>query len=147
MDIVIPGNGKYFRNQFSVISMAHIRETGSQLVIIAADKRVVLHQVYMILDDHEVTDFERWVYPAAGIGYDQEMDPEKFHHTYGKCDLLHGITFIIMKTPLHGNNVFSAHFPEDKLPVVAVDCGNREIWNRGIGNGVKNFNLIDKAAQ
>ena len=46
------------------------------------------------------------IHPTAGIGNNKKLNPEKFHHAHRKCHFLHGITFVEMKSALHGNYTF-----------------------------------------
>lgn len=80
-------------------------------------------------DHHQVTDFKSFVCTTAGVGYKQCFDTQLTHYTYRESHFLHGITFIIMKTPLHCHDVFVAQLAENQFTAMTFDSRHREVRN------------------
>ena len=75
------------------------------------------------------------------------MHPKKLHHPHREGDLLHGVAFVIMKTPLHRHYRAAGDLPENQLPGVIFHRGNGEMGNIFIGNNRFLLNLIHQFTQ
>ena len=117
-----------FTNQFLIICFAHIREAWPIRNILAT-KRMFGEVVDMIGDNHQVADFKSFVCTTAGVGYKQCFDAQLTHYTYRESHFLHGITFIIMETPLHCHDVFVAQLAENQFTAMTFDSRYREVRN------------------
>ena len=98
-------------------------------------------EVDVVGDDHQVSDTERGVYSSGGIGDEQLLDADFMEHPYREGDFLHGIAFVIVEAPLHGDDVFVAEFAEQQVAFVALYRGYGEIRNGGIRDDV--FTAMD----
>ena len=117
-----------FTNQFLIICFAHIREAWTIRNILAT-KRMFGEVVDMIGDNHQVADFKSFVCTTAGVGNKQRFDAQLTHYTYRESHFLHGITFIIMETPLHCHDVFVAQLAENQFTAMTFDSRYREVRN------------------
>ncbi len=120
-------------DKLTVISTGHIRETSTEQFIIRTYQRI-RHHIYMITDNHQVTNFESVIYSTGSIRHQKILYTQQFHHTNGKCHLLHGIPFIIMKTTLHSQNLLTSQFAANKITFMTGSCRMHKMRNLCIRN-------------
>ena len=124
---------RFYRSlQSDVIHMSHIRETGSQLLDVGADQRVVARKVDVIGDKHQVARVEVRVDAAAGVGHNDFLYAQLFEHVDRKAELTHGQSLIVVKASLHGNDGPAVQRAEHEPRGVAADIRLREAGDVGI---------------
>ena len=61
------------------------------------------------------------IYRAGSIGQDGGLNSHLPQHSHGIHNVLHGVPFVEMHTPLHGCDGNFIHFPDHKPPGVSFD--------------------------
>ena len=119
-------------DQFPVVSLMHIGETGTCGEVLAS-QRVLREEVDMVGDDHQVAHMEIFVHAACGIRYEEGLDAQFVHHADREGHLFHRVAFVIVEAPFHGEDIDTSEFSEDEFAAMAFYGGNREVGNLGIG--------------
>ena len=74
------------------------------------------------------------IYRSRSIADEQGLDSQCGEDTHGIGDLLHGISFVVMETALHGQYRLSAKESDDEVAFVPYSGGGHEMRYLGIGN-------------
>ena len=121
--------------QFAVVRFVHVGEAGACGEVLSA-QRMLRKEVDMVGYDHEIANLEGRVHAAGSVAYKQRVDAQLIHNAYGKGYLLHGISLVIVETPLHSHHVLASKLAEYELAGMAFDCGNGEVGDFGIRESV-----------
>ena len=103
----------------------------------------------MITDDHEVADTEGLVDPPSSIRYEEVLDAEELHDTYGEGHLLHGVPFVVVEATLHTEYRYARERPCDEVPFMTDSGRVREVRDLAIGDDsgmLKHFTEITQSA-
>jgi hypothetical protein len=90
----------------------------------------------MIGNDHEVAGMEGGIDSSGGVGNKEIFYARNLHYPNGKGDLLHGISLVEVKTPLHGDYGFAAKVSGYEIATVTVSGGFHKVRNISIWNGL-----------
>lgn len=110
------GNRLDVLDKLTVVGAGHIREAGPEGLIVRTDQRVRQH-IDMVADDHQIAYMKRLIDASRRIRNEQILHTEQLHHTHGKSDLLHRVSFVIMETSLHGHHRPPPSIPKIKQPL------------------------------
>ena len=133
-DVVSFGNGFGFGDKFLVVGLAHIRETDAKFLVIFTMKRMFRKNINMIGNNHQITNFEIGIHTTRSIRNHQIFDSQCFHYAHRKRNLLHVISFIEVKSSLHGQYIYLAEFAENEFSAVSFHrryrkIGDGFVWN------------------
>ena len=106
-------------DQVAIVRAAHVGEARAERIFVDADQRIAVHQVDVIFHDHHVAAAVVRIQSAAGVGDDQQIDAQGFHHAHRQRDLPGGIAFVEMKAALHGNHGQTGQRAAHQLAFVA----------------------------
>ena len=101
----------------------------------------------MIGDEHEIPHAEIPVYPAGGVGQNQRPAVQRLEHPHRTDDGGHLVALIIMKPPLHTENVLPGQTSGHKLPGVPRRGGERKARDLGIGDHHRVPDALRQSAQ
>ena len=68
-----------------------------------------------------------WMDGSGSIRYDQYFYSQPLHDPDGKCNLLHGIPFVIMYSPLHRHDRLTFQISNHKLTSMTQYSGDRPV--------------------
>ena len=119
-------------NKLQVVRLMHVGEARSGGEVLAA-QRVLGEEVDVVGDNHQLANLELGVHAAGGIADEERLDAQLIHHANGERHLLHRVALVEVETTLHGHDVLAAQTSEDELAGVALDGGDGEVGNLGIG--------------
>ena len=132
-DLLFAGNLRSELDQFLVVGLMHIRETGTGGEILTA-QRMLWEEVDVVGDDHQVAYVETFVHASGGVGYEQSLYAQLIHHTDREGHFFHGVAFIEMEASLHGENVDVAELAEDQFTAMSLHRRYGEVGYFGIRN-------------
>src|SRR5439155_4436344 len=92
------------------------------------------HQVDVVVDDHDVTEFVLRIHPAGRVGHDERVGSERFHHADRKRDLLQGVAFVEMEAAFHRHDRHAAQHTANQLPGVRLNGRCGEVRNVTVAN-------------
>ncbi len=87
------------------------------------------------------------VYRPGSVGHDQVSDPQALHHPDRKGYLIHGVAFVIMRSPLHHQDAFPLQRSNDQPALMPDHRGNRPIRDLMVGYDIRRLNCICQTAQ
>ena len=96
----------------------------------------------MILNQHHITNVKALVDPARGVGHDERLDPQQFHHAHWQGHLCQTVAFVKVKAPLHRADRDTLDLANHQPPGMALHGADREIGNFRIGQYISLFDLI-----
>ena len=64
----------------------------------------------MVVDDHDVAARKIRIQSAGGVRDDEQFDAKRVHHADGKRRPLGRVSFVAVKSALHGNDRHAAEF-------------------------------------
>ena len=118
-------------DQQGIIGLMHIRETRTCGEVLTT-KRMLWEEVDMVGDHHQVADIEFRVHTTCGIRYEEGLDAQFVHHTYGEGDLLHRVALIEVEASLHGKDVHTAQLAEDQFAAMSFNSRDGEVGDVSI---------------
>ena len=93
-------------------------------------------KVDVVGDNHQVSCPVGSIHAPCGIG-DNELPYTGFvQYSYRESDFLHGIPFVEMETPLHGDDVFTVEPSDEQVAFVSFNGGHGEMRYLGVGDDV-----------
>ena len=120
---------------------------GPRLSSFTPIKRVVAHQVDVVVDHHDVAQRVERIDAAAGVGNHQQLGPQGPHHADGKGDLPLRVALVGVKSALHGHHRHALQQAADELARVADRRGPREVRDGGVVERRLGLDLAGHAAQ
>ena len=90
----------------------------------------------MIRDYHQIAYLEFRIHTTRCIGNKESLDAKLIHYTYGEGGLFHGIAFIEMESALHGHDIHSPKFSENKFSTMPFYCRNGKVWYIAISENI-----------
>src|SRR5581483_5650570 len=87
----------------------------TERVVVRAAKRVVGHEVDVVVDDHEVARAERGVQASAGVREDDRVDPPRLEHAHREGDLPHVVALVVVQASLHDRHGLARERADDEL--------------------------------
>ena len=81
----------------------------------------------MIGDNHKVANLKIRIHTAGSIRYEQGLNAQLVHHTYGEGDILHRVSLVEVETALHGHDVHTAQLAKDEFTAVAFHRRDGEV--------------------
>ena len=126
VDVFLLGNLVSQITQLLVVSLVHVRESGTGREVLAP-QRMLWEEVDMVVDNHQVTDFEVRIHTSRCIAYEEGLDAQFVHHALREGNLLHVISFIVMESAFHCHDVLAAQLTEDEFAGMAFYGRNREV--------------------
>ncbi len=121
-------------DEVAVVGLAHVGEARAEGIVVDADERVGVHEVYVIVHDHDVAAFVERIQSAGCVRDDKQVDAEGFHHADGQGDLPGGVAFVEMEAALHGDDGQAGESAANELAFVADGSGDGEVRNIFVGN-------------
>src|SRR6056297_907891 len=97
------------------IWFTHIRKSWTELLVIGPHKRVIAYHIDVVPDEHNITGTVIRIHAAARITHKKRIGTVGFEHPQRKHNLLHVVAFIVVKTPLHGYNLFATERTEKQF--------------------------------
>ena len=131
---LVAGDGEGGIDEVRRVGGRHVGKPGPEPVVVDPDERVVVHQVDVVVDHHQVARAELWVQAAAGVGDDQEVGSQPLHHPDGKRDLGERIALVGVHPPLHHDHRHAVEQAADELAGVAVGGRAGEVGDRVVGD-------------
>ena len=110
------------------IWFAHIRKTRSKFVVILSAKWIFWEKVYVVGNNHQVSNAEVRIHSASCIRHKQGLYAQFAHHSHREGDCLHIIAFVVVETSLHRHDILVAELTEDEFTAVTFNCRYREVW-------------------
>lgn len=126
--------------QTVVIGFVHVGEAGALRVVLAV-QGMLGEEVDVVVDDHQIADFEVWIHAAGCIRDKQRLDAQFAHYALWECHLLHVISFIVMESSLHRHDIFPAKFAEYQPSGVAFNGREGKVGNFCVGERIGISNL------
>ena len=134
--------------QLSVIRLAHVGESGTELIFVEPDEWASgHHHVEVVGDEHEFAGVEVWVGSAGGVGDDHAGTAETMQNADGECDAFEVSAFIIVDASLHDDEVFAVELAEDQVSGMSMHAGGWESFDFAVGDDHGIFQGIDKRAE
>ena len=126
VDVFLLGNLVSQITQLLVVSFVHVWEsrTGREVL---APQWMLWEEVDVVIDDHQVTDFEVRIHTSRCIADEEGLDAQFMHDALWKGNLLHVISFIVMESAFHCHDVLAAQLTEDEFAGMAFYGRNREV--------------------
>ena len=140
------GDGVCQIDEFAVVCFAHVGEPGPHGDV-GTMEGILGHEVDMVGDNHHVAYAETGVCATGCIADKECLDAQQAHDTDGEGHLCHGIAFVIVEAPVHGDDFLSSQLAEDELALVALHGRYREVGYLAVGDGRVNLDFIGQMAQ
>ena len=135
-----------FLDELKVVGPRHVRKSWTEIVEILPDERI-WKEVNVVADDHEVTDLEPVVHSSSRIGNEKILYSKHFHYADRESDKFHRVAFIVVETPLHGNDELSSEFSRNEISLV-TDCRrHRKSRNFPVRDDNRVLNLVGKLSK
>lgn len=75
----------------------------------------------MIGDNRDIALSVELVHAAHGVGHYEGLGPQKLHDAGGEGDILHGVAFVKMHAPVHGDHFLARELPYNQLARMTED--------------------------
>ena len=125
-DVLLLGNLVGKITQLLVVSLVHVRESGTGREVLAP-QRMLWEEVDVVIDNHQVADFEVRIHTSRCIAYEEGLDAQFMHHALREGNLLHIISFIVMESAFHCHDILAAQLAEDEFAGMTFYGRNREV--------------------
>ena len=131
-DILLLGNLGSQIDELVVVGLVHVWETGTCREVLTT-QRMLREEVDMVGDNHQVANLEGGIHTTSGIRDKERLNAQLVHHTNGEGDFLHVIALVVVKTALHGHDVYTTELAKDEGTSMSFYGRNGEIGYLTIG--------------
>ena len=100
--------------QIRRVAVAHVREPGTEAIVVGPDQRVAPHEIDVIVDDHQRALCERGVDAARGVGQNETLHAESSHHARGEHDGCEIVAFVEMHATRERGDPPARHRADDE---------------------------------
>ena len=132
-DVLLLGNLGRQIDELVVVCLVHVWETRTCGEVLAT-QRMLWEEIDMIGNHHEVTNLEGRIHTASGIANEERLDAQFVHDTDREGNFLHVIALVVVKTTLHGHDIYTTELTEDEGTSVSLYGRYGEVGYLAVGN-------------